>query len=180
MKLREKLYKKNRIYKGRAINFCVDEIFLPDGKKAKREYIDHPGAVAIVPFVDKENIVLVRQYRYPVNKVTYEIPAGKLDKNKKESLIACARRELKEETGYTAKKITKLLSFFPSSTFSNEELYIYLAEGLTAGQTHPDEDEFVEKLVIPFKKALDMIKTGKIKDAKTIISLLYLKNFKPS
>lgn len=178
MKLREKLSKKNKIYKGRAIDFCVDEIILPDGKKAGREYIDHPGAVAIVPFVDKNNIVLVRQYRYPVDKITYEIPAGKLDKSKKESLVSCAKRELKEETGYTAKKITKLFSFFPSSTFSNEELYIYLAEGLTAGETHPDEDEFVEKIIVPFKKAIDMIKTGKIKDAKTVISLLYLKSFK--
>ena len=176
MKLKEKLYKKNKIYKGRAIDFCVDEIILPDGNKAKREYIDHPGAVAIVPFVNKKDIVLVRQYRYPVDKITYEIPAGKLDKNKKESLIACARRELKEETGYSAKKITKLLSFFPSSSFSNEELYIYLAQDLVPGKTHPDEDEFVEKIIVPFKQAIDMIKAGKIKDAKTVIALLYLKN----
>lgn len=176
MKLKEKLYKKNKIYKGRAIDFCVDEIILPDGKNAKREYINHPGAVAIVPFVNKKDIVLVRQYRYPIDKITYEIPAGKLDKSKKESLIACARRELKEETGFSAKKITKLLSFFPSSTFSNEELYIYLAEGLIPGETHPDEDEFVEKIIIPFKQALDMIKTGKIKDAKTVIALLYVQN----
>ncbi len=176
MKLKEKLSKKNKIYKGRAIDFCVDEIILPDGKNAKREYIDHPGAVAIVPFINKKDIVLVRQYRYPVDKITYEIPAGKLDKNKKESLVACARRELKEETGYSAKKITKLLSFFPSSSFSNEELYIYLAEDLVPGEVHPDEDEFVEKTIVPFKQAVEMIKAGKIKDAKTVIALLYLKN----
>ncbi len=179
MKLKEKVYKKNKIYKGRAVNFCNDEVVLPNGQTAGREYIDHPGAVAVVPFVNKTDIVFVRQYRYPVDKITYEIPAGKLDRNKKESLLACVKRELKEETGYTAKKIKKLISFFPSTAFSNEELHIYTAEDLTAGETHPDEDEFIEKIIIPFKQAFEMIKSGKIKDAKTVIALLYLKNTLP-
>ena len=87
MKLKEKVYKKNKIYTGIAVDFYNDEIILPNGKKATREYINHPGAVAIVPFVNKEDIILVRQYRYPVDKITYEIPAGKLDHDKKESLL---------------------------------------------------------------------------------------------
>ena len=172
MKLKEKVYKKNRIYTGKAINFCKDDIVLPNGNKAIREYIDHPGAVAIVPFINKTDIIMVKQYRYPVDKITYEIPAGKLDK--KESLLKCAKRELKEETGYTAKNIKKLISFYPSSAFSNEELIIYIAKNLMAGKQNPDEDEFIQNTIVPFKKALQMIKQGKIKDSKTIIALLYI------
>lgn len=172
MKLREKVYKKKKVYLGKAVDFCNDEVILPDGNKATREYIDHPGAVAIVPFINKTDIILVRQYRYPIDEITYEIPAGKLDK--KEPLLKCAKRELKEETGYSAKSIKKLTSFWPSSAFSNEELIIYVAKDLSSGKTNPDDDEFIENLVIPFKKALQMVKQGKIKDSKTVIALLYI------
>ena len=174
MKLKEKVYKKNKIYTGRAVDFYNDEIILPNGKKATREYINHPGAVAIVPFVNELHIVLVRQYRYPVKKTTYEIPAGKLDISKKESLLECAKRELKEETGYSTKNIKKLISFYPSTAFSNEELIIYTAKDLVPGKQNPDEDEFIQNAVVPFKQALQMIKNGKIKDAKTVIALLYI------
>ncbi|MBR4632008.1 MAG: NUDIX hydrolase [Elusimicrobia bacterium] len=172
MKLREKVFKKNRIYTGKAINFCKDEVVLPNKNKAVREYIDHPGAVAVVPFINKTDIIMVKQYRYPVDKITYEIPAGKLDK--KESLLKCAKRELKEETGFETKNIKKLISFYPSTAFSNEELIIYIAKDLVSGKQNPDDDEFIENTIIPFKKALRMIKQGKIKDAKTVIALLYV------
>lgn len=172
MKFKEKIYKKNKIYNGKAIDFCCDKIILPNNKKAVREYIQHPGAVAIVPFINKNDIIMVKQYRYPVNKITYELPAGKLDK--KESLLTCAKRELKEETGYSARKIKKLISFYPSTAFSDEELHIYFATDLIQGKTNPDDDEFIEKVTVPFKQAIRMIKDGKIKDAKTIIALLYI------
>ncbi len=172
MKLKEKLYKKNRIYAGKVVDFYSDEIILPNGKKAVREYLAHPGAVAVVPFINETDIIMVKQYRYPVNKITYELPAGKLDR--KESLLKCARRELKEETGYGAKKIKKLISFYPSTAFSDEELHIYSACGLIEGKENPDEDEFINRVIVPFKKALNMVKTGKIKDAKTVIALLYI------
>lgn len=172
MKLKETVYKKNRIYTGKAVNFCKDDIVLPNGNKAVREYIDHPGAVAIVPFINKTDIIMVKQYRYPVDKITYEIPAGKLDK--KESLLKCAKRELKEETGYSTKNIKKLISFYPSTAFSNEELIIYTAKDLVPGKQNPDEDEFIQNAVVPFKQALQMIKNGRIKDAKTVIALLYI------
>lgn len=172
MKLREKVYKKNKVFFGKAVDFCNDEVILPNGNKATREYIDHPGAVAIVPFINKTDIIFVKQYRYPINKITYEIPAGKLDK--KESLLKCAKRELKEETGYITKNIKKLTSFWPSSAFSNEELVIFIAKDLVVGKKNPDEDEFVKNVIIPFNQALKMVKQGKIKDSKTVISLLYI------
>lgn len=172
MKLKEKVYKKHKVYFGKAVDFCNDEVILPNGNKATREYIDHPGAVAVVPFINKTDIIFVKQYRYPINEITYEIPAGKLDK--KESLLKCAKRELKEETGYTTKNIKKLISFWPSSAFSNEELIIYIAKDLVVGKNNPDDDEFVETVTISLKQALQMIKQGKIKDSKTVIALLYI------
>lgn len=172
--MREKLIKKNRIYEGKAVDFYCDEIELPNGKTATREYLGHPGAAAVLPFLNKNDIVLVKQYRYAIDKITYEIPAGKLDKG--ELPEECIKRELEEETGYKAKTIEKLIDFHPSTAFSDEILYIFVAFGLEKGQFKPDEDEFIKKEIIPFKEALDMIKKGKIVDSKTIIALLYFEN----
>jgi len=172
MKLTEKALKKNKVYYGKAVDFCNDTVLLPNNKKATREYIDHPGAVAVIPFINKTDIVFVKQFRYPINETTYEIPAGKLDE--KESPIKCAKRELKEETGYSTKKIKKLLSFWPTPAFSNELLHIYIATDLLLSKNNPDDDEFVENIIIPYKKSLEMIKNGTIKDSKTIIALTYL------
>lgn len=174
MKFNEKLFKRNRIYAGRAVNFSVDEILLPNGKKATREYLEHPGAVTILPFIDKNNIILVKQYRFPVKKLTYELPAGKIDAG--ESIISCVKRELVEETGYYAKKVKKIFSFWPTSAFSNEVIHIYHAENLIIASKCPDDDEFIEHLVIPFKKALEWVKNGRIRDSKTVIALLFWAN----
>ena len=172
MKLTEKVFKKKKVFIGKAVDFCNDTVILPNNKKATREYIDHPGAVAIIPFINKTDIILVKQYRYPINKITYEIPAGKLDG--KEPLIKCAKRELQEETGYSAKKIEKLISFWPSSAFSNETLHIYTATELTAGKNNPDDDEFLMNYKVSLKQAYEMVKTGKIKDSKTVIAITML------
>jgi ADP-ribose pyrophosphatase len=112
---------------------------------------------------------LVRQCRYPIGKITYELPAGKLDG--KEAPLVCARRELREETGYTAGRLRTLSTFWPAPAFSNETLYIYVADRLRRGPVALDEDEFVEVVQIPFQKAMNWISSGKIKDAKTIIGL---------
>ena len=108
MKLIERLHKRRNIFQGRAVGFNVDEVILPDGKKATREYLAHPGAVAVIPFLDPRTIIMVRQYRHPVGRVTWEIPAGKLAKG--ENPLSCVRRELEEETGYRAAKVKKLVS----------------------------------------------------------------------
>ncbi|GHT44744.1 ADP-ribose pyrophosphatase [Endomicrobiia bacterium] len=174
----EKLVKKNKIYCGSAVDFFCDEVELPNGVVTRREYLTHLGASAILPFVDKKNIVLVKQYRYPINQITYEIPAGKIDKG--ETPIKCAQRELKEETGYRAKRLGALLSFYPTAAFSTEILYIFVAFDLEDGQESPDEDEFLSKEIVSFENAVKMAKTGKIKDSKTIVALLYFENMGPS
>jgi ADP-ribose pyrophosphatase len=176
MNFKEKLFKRNKVYAGNAVDFYVDQIILPDGKLASREYLGHPGAVAVIPFVNADEIILVCQYRYPVGKLTWEIPAGKLDKNEKPDL--CVRRELEEETGFKAKKIKKLISYWPTPAFANEVLHVYAAFGLMQSVKSPDEDEFIDHKIFSFKEALKLVETGKIMDSKTIIALLYWKAFR--
>lgn len=162
--------RRRPVHIGKAIDFYVDRVRLPNGKSAVREYSSHPGAVAVVPFLDRDTVILVRQYRYPVGRHTYELPAGKLDKG--EPPLRCIRRELKEETGYTTRRIRRLLSFWPAAAFSNELLHVYVADRLRPGPRRPDEDEFLDTAAVPFQEALRWVSSGKIKDSKTIIGLL--------
>jgi len=169
----ELLVRRNQVYRGRSVNFRVDRIRLPDGRTAVREYLDHPGAVGVVAFLglrDRRRVVLVRQYRHPVGEVTLEIPAGKLDPG--ESALACVRRELLEETGYSARRLRPLLDYWPTPAFANEELHLFVAEGLSPGRHAPDHDEFLEVVEMPFQKALGLVRSGKIRDSKTVIGLL--------
>ena len=168
-KLVEKKIKSKKIYRG-VTGFNVDTVRLVNGKTSFREYMLHPGASAVLAFIDGK-VLFVEQYRYPVKKVTLELPAGKMKKG--QSPLACARAELEEETGYKAGKIKKLLSFNTSVAFSDEVLHIYLAENLKRGKMHLDADEFVNVKLIDYEKALKMVKSGKITDSKTIIALLY-------
>jgi len=184
----EKQLKRREIFSGGAVNFRADSIRLPDGKTAMREFMDHPGAVAVLPvlaaplpklsrrwtpqsgFPYDVDVILVRQYRYPVGETTLEVPAGKLH-SKNDPPAKRARAELREETGYTAASLKPIMSFWPTPAFSNELLHIYIAAGLKAGKTRPDEDEFIKVERMPFKKALRLVRNGKIRDAKTIIAL---------
>ena len=166
----EKKLSKKVVYRGQAVDFAVDTVRLPNGKRAVREYVDHPGAVAVLPFLDPKTVVLVRQYRHPVREITYEIPAGKLDGN--ESPLVCLRRELREETGFTARSIHRLVDYWPTPAFSNEVIRIYRASGLVRGTASPDEDEFIAAVDVPFKTVLRWIREGRIKDSKTIIAAL--------
>jgi ADP-ribose pyrophosphatase len=159
-----------RVYSGRAVDFCVDQVRLPNGKKAFREYMDHPGAVGVVPFVDADTIVLVRQYRHPVREVTLEIPAGKMDQG--EGRLSCARRELQEETGYCGGVISPLLTYWPTPAFANEVLHLFTARKIKSGHSRLDDDEFLDVVTMSFHGALDLVFNGKIKDSKTIIALL--------
>jgi ADP-ribose pyrophosphatase len=170
----EKLIKKNKVYKGKILDLFCDDIELPNGVHATREYLQNSGASAVLPFLDKENIVLVKQFRYAINQITYELPAGKMDEN--ETPLECATRELHEETGCKTKRLEKLLSFYPTTAFSTEVIHLFAAFGLEEGNQNPDEDEFVSKVILSFKDAVEMAKTGEIKDSKTIIALLYFEN----
>ncbi|MDR2192570.1 MAG: NUDIX hydrolase [Endomicrobium sp.] len=170
----EKLVKQNKIYSGRAVDFYCDEVELPNEEIAKREYLGHPGAAAVLAFLDKKNIVLVKQFRYPVGKITYEIPAGKIDPG--ETPLHCIEREIEEETGFIAKRFEKLISFYPTTAFSNEILHVFAAFGLERGKQNPDEDEFISAEIVSFKQALKMVKSGQIMDAKTVVALLYFEN----
>ena len=169
-KLVETLVRKRTVYDGKAIDLCVDEVRLPNGAIATREYLDHPGAVGVVPVLPDGCVVLVRQYRYPVGQVTLELPAGKLGEG--EDPLACVARELAEETGYTATRFTPLLDYWPTPAFANEVLHLYVADGLQPGDVHPDEDEFIEKVELPLEEALDLARRGYIKDSKTLVGLL--------
>lgn len=168
--LNEKAMYSKMIFQGKVLTLKCDTVELPNGAEATREIIEHPGAVAVVPFTDDGQIVLVKQYRYPVERVMLEIPAGKLDNG--EEPDDCAKRELAEETGYIAEKITKITSIFTTPGFTNEIIHIYIAENLTVAEKHPDEDEFLNVEIYNKSQIKQMISDGGICDAKSIVGLL--------
>lgn len=169
MKLKESFLRRLTEIQGTAVGFRIDQVRLPNDKTAKREYLNHPGAVAVVA-IHKNNIVFVKQYRHPVQKITWEIPAGKLAKG--ENPLSCVKRELEEETGFKAKRFKKIISYWPTAAFANEVIHIYLAKNLTIGSVNPDDDEFIAHELWPVKKALRAIQLGRIKDSKTVIGIL--------
>lgn len=168
--LEEKTLSSRRVYEGKILNLRVDQVLLPNGKESGREVVEFSQAVAVVALTDEGKVLLVSQYRYPVGEVLWEIPAGKMDPQ--ENPEACARRELKEETGYTAASVVKLTEFYTTPGFTNELMHVFLAQDLTAGEQSPDEDEFVEVAVVTLQEALEMTFNGKIRDGKSIVGLL--------
>lgn len=166
----EKTLASRLIYTGKILGLRVEQVELPNGKTGQREVVTHPGAVAIAAVTHKGELVLVRQYRKPVEKELLEIPAGKLDPG--EDPLVCAQRELKEETGYQAGRWELISRYFTSPGFSNEVMYFYRATELKASQPDPDEDEFIEAELVPSTKAREMVQNGQIEDAKTIIGIL--------
>ncbi len=154
------------IFDGKVLHLYRDEIYLPNGKEGFREYCRHIGAVCVVPVTDEGEIICVRQYRYAVGKTMLEIPAGKLD-SRDEIPLDAAVRELREETGAIAKKITYMGEYFSSPAILDERIYMFLAEGLEFGETDFDEDEFIEIVKIPVDELVGMIMRGEIIDGKT-------------
>lgn len=169
----EKKISSENVFDGVLLHVKRDEIELPNGHKTVREWIKHPGASAVIPLLPDNEIILVRQFRYPIGKVTLEIPAGKLDVVG-EDPIECAKRELSEETGYTAGKIWKLTTIATTVGFSDEYIHLYAATDLTAGEIHPDSDEFINVVKMPLTAALQMVETGKIFDSKSAVAILLL------
>ncbi|MBD5111242.1 MAG: NUDIX hydrolase [Ruminococcaceae bacterium] len=170
MHLEEKTISSEMMYDGKIIKLLRDSVELENGKTALREVIKHPGGVGIVPLDEDNNVLMVRQFRYPHGKVLLEIPAGKLEYG--ENPRECGLRELKEETGCTCDSFEYLGNLIPTPAYDTEVIHMYLARGLHSGEQNPDEDEFLEIEKIPLEKAVEMIMNNEIADAKTQIALL--------
>jgi ADP-ribose pyrophosphatase len=170
-----------RVYEGRIINVDRDTVRFPDGSVGELEMVRHPGASAVVPLLtdpagDDPQILLIRQYRYAAGDYIYEIPAGKLDGD--EDPADCARRELQEETGCVAERIEHLYTFYTTPGFTDERIHAFMATGLTRGDVKHEKDEFMSLETVTLSGALELIRTGELKDAKTALSLLYLAGFR--
>ena len=172
----EKTTKKNLIYDGKILQLYNDEILTPGGKVAYREYVNHHGGASVLAVDDDNNIYMVEQYRYAYKQLLLEIPAGKLEKG--EDAKVCAIRELKEEIGAECKEIKQMALVYPTPGYTNEPLYIFVATGLTFGDTKWDDDEYLNIKKIPFDKALEMVKNGEIKDGKSVVAILRYALFK--
>jgi ADP-ribose pyrophosphatase len=163
-----------RVYTGRVISLDVDQVRFPDGTTGELEMIRHSGASAIVPVFDATkpdpDILLIRQYRYAANGYLYEIPAGRLDAG--ESPEKCAQRELQEETGYSARQVRRLTTIYTTPGFTDEIIHIFVAEDLADGIASREPDEFMELEAVPLSRAIAMVQSGEIKDAKTGLGLL--------
>ena len=159
------------IYSGKKINVRKDEIILDDGRKVMREVIEHPGSAAIIPFISENEIVLIQQYRHAVKETLYEIPAGTLDKG--ETFDVCAKRELEEEIGYKAGTLEPLIILYPSPGILSETMHLFKATNLIKTQTNYQVDESIKGIVqVKLSDALEMVKKGVIRDAKTVCSIL--------
>ena len=169
MELTEKTLTSREVYRGRILRVREDTVRLPNGKTAEREVAEHPGGVGILA-LDGGDVLLVRQYRYAFSRVLTEIPAGKREPG--EEPFVTAQRELREEIGATAGKWTELGALIASPGCYGEVLYLYMAQELTFGDTHPDEDEFLDVVRMPFDRAVELCITGELTDAKTVIALL--------
>ena len=167
----EKHVSTETVFDGKLLKIAVDKVILPDGKEAVRELVHHPGAVAILPVLEDGSIVFVKQYRYPLDSILYEIPAGKLELN--EDPLECATRELSEETGYSASKWSKLTTIATTPGLTDEIIHLYLAEGLELHEQHTDDDEFIEVVTIGQDDVRKMLLAETIFDAKTL-SALYM------
>jgi ADP-ribose pyrophosphatase len=159
------------VHRGRKIQVAVDHSTAPDGRTIQRDVVLHPGAVAILPVLDAEHIVLLRNQRFILNEVLWEIPAGTLEPG--EAALAAAVRELAEETGYQAKEWRKLLEFYPSPGILSERTHLFVASGLTPGTMRPEIDEQLEPQVVSWSQAIAWTRDGTIRDAKTLIALLW-------
>ena len=166
-----KILKSEIVYQGPVFGVRRDEVLEPGGWRTIREVITHPGSVVVLPVLPDKKIVLIRQYRHATRRYLWELVAGRMDEG--ESVREAAARELLEETGYRAKRFKVFLDVFPTPGFLEERMYILLAEGLTEGEAEPEEDEKIEVQAYKLKELKQMMRTGKLRDAKSIAGILY-------
>lgn len=170
-----------RVYSGRVLNLDVDRVHFPDGSHGELEMVRHSGASAVVPFVsdpagDDPQILLIRQYRYAAESYLFEIPAGRLDPG--ESPVQCAVRELLEETGCTAERVEALTSIYTTPGFTDERIHLFMASGLSMGESRRERDEFIEVVTLPMSEVLGMIERGEIVDGKTLVAILFAAGYR--
>lgn len=170
MELREELIESKEAFSGRLVKLRVDRVRLPNGKESTREIVVHRGAVAVVPLLDSDTIVMVRQFRQAAGETLLEIPAGTLDPNEPPEI--CASRELSEEIGYIPGKLTLMFRSFLAPGYSSEMLHTFLAQDLTPAKSEHDEDEFIEIVHVKMREAVELIGAGEIKDAKSICGIM--------
>jgi ADP-ribose pyrophosphatase len=173
--LSERFLSGEQVFDGALLKVFRDRVRLPDGSEGGREYIRHPGAVAVVPFFDDGRLLLERQFRYPHGREFIEIPAGKLEPG--EPALETAKRELLEETGYAAQEWTRLGTIHTAIAYTDEAIELYVARKLRPGQRQLDQGEFLETFDAGFDEALQMVRDGRITDAKTVASLLWVRVF---
>ena len=166
----EKKLNSEKVFEGKLLHVYYDEARLPNGEVSSREWIKHPGACAVVPVFENGDVMLIRQFRYPMSQVFYEVPAGKIDPG--EGQDETARRELAEEAGVRAENMEYVGHFYPGIGYTDEIIHIYLAWNLSMIPQNTDSDEFVEQVRIPFQEAIHRVHTGEINDGKTVICLL--------
>lgn len=169
-KLVEKPISSEEVFNGRLLHVFLDHARLPDGSESTREWIKHPGASAVLPVFEDGDVMLVKQFRYPLSQIFYEVPAGKLDPG--ETADSTAVRELKEEAGLSCRQFHYLGHFYPSIGYTDEIIHLYLAWEISEFEQNVDEDEFLVKERVPFREAVDMAHSGEISDGKTAITLL--------
>ena len=170
----EHFVEREELLQGTFLRVLRDTVRLPSGHRATREYVVHPGAVMVIPLLDDGRIVMERQYRYPVQRVMLEFPAGKLDAG--ETVFDCARRELFEETGYSAREWARAGQLHPVISYSTESIDIWFARGLTAGERALDEGEFLDVVLVDMPTLLNGCCDGSVTDAKTLTAALWLQN----
>ncbi|MFU8811472.1 MAG: NUDIX domain-containing protein [Balneolaceae bacterium] len=167
--LKETKIDSRKVFDGRLLQVYVDDVRLPDGNRSTRDWIDHPGASAVVPVFEDGTIMLLKQFRYPAGRLFLEVPAGKLDPGEEPHVTA--RREMEEESGLQCEHLVRVGSFFPAIGYANEEIHVFVAWGLTLQEKSSDEDEFLINSRISFKDALQCIENDELKDGKTICAL---------
>jgi len=161
-----------KIFSSQKFDVIIDKFNLPNGKEVEKAYVKHRGSAVIVPFVDKETIIMIKQYRPVVNKWLYELPAGTIDEGENEETTA--KRELEEEIGYQAKSVTKLFSFYVSPGITTEVMHVFIAKELVKTSQHLEEYEVIEPFEIKLRDAVDMVLDGKLEDGKTMLTLLFI------
>lgn len=170
-----------RVYTGRILNLDVDRVRFPDGSVGELEMIRHPGASAVVPFMSDPaggdpHVLLIRQYRYAAQQYLYEVPAGRLDPG--ETPLDCATRELLEETGCTAARVEPLITIYTTPGFTDEKIHLFMATGLTMGESNREVDEFIEVVTLRLSEVLEKIERGEVIDGKTLVAILFAAGYR--